>query len=1081
MASWSFETPVEYHISTTTPEAPAGPSKKRVSEQQQRRPRNRSDALPPPSHSPISILSPSHDGHSTRNDDHLGPRAMRVSASLRGTSDKKKSMKTRRSYGNLTLAKLAAAVSNQTERELPDQWIPGRVAVTLNGGGGREGGELRLFRVGRRKIAFTYLIPCIDVEEGWTTSDVQHVHPSVAGRTHALSLRLVTVRPRVDDGGNAPPPVPQILNELSRSMQEKAILASPPPFPFLNAAPFATHGPKPIRQPSDGLPQGAPVQRSHSKTSSSPGQMESLPPARMFSNRYQADVEETETFIYLSFRSKLERDEWFVIFRSLAKLPNEGRRATRTHRRLKIGVMDLQESQAKPQKKRTEPLDDISNRPEECSASEYTVEVPIGLQSPGRSSKQTDIDGVGKQASIRPGWSWRHRMRVELLLDDHIYARTGWSKAPHSTSTPYWGEQFGFTEAPSFSTCTLLLLRSKGDKRSEPFARVDLPLVSSFAKVADERFPIRTFSGKVIGEMRLSVSFQEIDILPLYEYRALDLAHSNAGSQFLHVMAGRGLMEGTMDHLCRIALCEGVLMPRVLDTCRLEARTPGNTLFRSNTPLSKTLEVLMRMMCEEFLDVSIGPTIRRVVNERISTSSFVSGPTGDSSANRQSVRGLSDLVESCWRDMYENRNLFPDFIRHVLAYIFRTVKEFHDYNNDLLRYKAVSSFVFLRLIGPALMSPHLFGLADGLLPIEVQRTLTLVAKVLHALAFFSDNENSRHPDLVVFKPFIRRNADAMIDYLTSLVTPVGEWPPPQTAPSEIESFVAQRKLHLDEFEGEAIPFVTEAGPVDMGAEWAMCAELWYERRQQPGTALTSPNLGTDDINALIAQYDDFLDRIHDLAMPSTYELETIESRSGTPCPSARPSIERSSTPCQAFTRTMSTTSSEESYGMAILSSARKWLGFSRGGDGGGAGGSSSRAGPPESIHVPPRAAFSPQMISPRPTSDFAGHERAMSPMLDRHSSPMLERHSSRPSTPPSRPMTPAEPAVFAQTPSSPLPVFSEVGTSSPTTTTKPMPPTTPTTGRKRRPTLIASKLFGRNAEPIAPLPIPRVERLNDFR
>lgn len=135
----------------------------------------------------------------------------------------------------------------------------------------------------------------------------------------------------------------------------------------------------------------------------------------------------------------------------------------------------------------------------------------------------------------------------------------------------------------------LLLLRSKGDKRSEPFARVDLPLVSNFAKVADERFPIRSLSGRVIGEMRLSVSFQEIDILPLDEYRALvgsessdatesilrgqDLAHSNAGSQFLHVMAGRGLMEGTMDHLCRIALCEGVLMPRVLDTCRLEART----------------------------------------------------------------------------------------------------------------------------------------------------------------------------------------------------------------------------------------------------------------------------------------------------------------------------------------------------------------------------------------------------------------------------------------------------------------------------------------------------------------------------
>lgn len=48
-------------------------------------------------------------------------------------------------------------------------------------------------------------------------------------------------------------------------------------------------------------------------------------------------------------------------------------------------------------------------------------------------------------------------------------------------------------------------------------------------------------------------------------------AHSDLSSKFLYVMGGRGLLEGSVEHICRIALCEGVLMQRTLDTCTVEA------------------------------------------------------------------------------------------------------------------------------------------------------------------------------------------------------------------------------------------------------------------------------------------------------------------------------------------------------------------------------------------------------------------------------------------------------------------------------------------------------------------------------
>lgn len=138
----------------------------------------------------------------------------------------------------------------------------------------------------------------------------------------------------------------------------------------------------------------------------------------------------------------------------------------------------------------------------------------------------------------------------------------------------------------------------------------------------------------------------------------------------------------------------------------------------------------MRMMCADFLKASLGPTIRRVILERIEPRLFHSNYSDESepALNFRVLGIMTELIQTCWANMYDNRHLFPNFIRHILAHLFRMVKEFHDDGDDLLRYKAVSSFVFLRLIGPALMSPHLFGLAESLLDPPQQRTLTLIAR-----------------------------------------------------------------------------------------------------------------------------------------------------------------------------------------------------------------------------------------------------------------------------------------------------------------------------------------------------------------
>lgn len=170
------------------------------------------------------------------------------------------------------------------------------------------------------------------------------------------------------------------------------------------------------------------------------------------------------------------------------------------------------------------------------------------------------------------------------MLDNTLVARTAWTKAQEQGGTPFWGESFQLIDIRPFSTCTLHLLKHRNEKAPILFGKVDLPLVSTFAKTEDERYPVRSISGAVIGEIRLAVHYQEVDVIPMTEYDRLvspsyrqalillqPLFKAELGSKFLYVMGGRGVLEGTTEQLCRIALCEGKLMQRTQDMATIEA------------------------------------------------------------------------------------------------------------------------------------------------------------------------------------------------------------------------------------------------------------------------------------------------------------------------------------------------------------------------------------------------------------------------------------------------------------------------------------------------------------------------------
>ncbi|KAL7422550.1 hypothetical protein Q5752_003198 [Cryptotrichosporon argae] len=685
------------------------------------------------------------------------------------------------------------------ERDLARRWASGRVQVVVHGEGGEGGGELSVIHADERHPLLVVPLPDI-AESPWAIDAVQRIHRSVSHRAHSLSLLLPPLEPMDGDMDDLPVPA--------------------------GSSPATPSALTPKKAMDDVKRSFARLGRLRAKTLV--GQKYSARRAAASS----VSLAGHDRHLSLAFSTDREAKEWAALLRAFA-----GAERRRMHRRLKIWVLDLLEAPAAPGAAAKRSVAD------DAASSSYMRECSVETQS------RDDTAYDGGRVTVRAGWASKERIRIELAIDGRLVARTAWTRG-EAGGTPFWGEQLALEGIPEFSTCDLVLFRQLRSGRATPFGIVRLPLVPSFAMTDDERFPIRALDGAVIGELRLSVAFDQVAVLPRDAYLA---AQSDVRSYYsmpidlVYRLALKGCLEGTAETMARLGFASGGLLGRLLEMCTFEARATGATLFRGTTPLTKSLEAAMRLLCGHFLEASIGPTIRHVTETRL-----VVRLHSDAMGRFVSTSGIADmskLVERCWRDMYAVRHLFPDLLRHVFAHLFKEVKEAHDDRSEKLRYKAVSCFVFLRLIGPALMRPHLFGLTDGLVPPEQQRALTLVARVLHVLAFFSDKDMKRDPELGLFQGFIRSNNDMMIDYLASFATPLDDWQSRPAYPSVTSNFLCARAARLPAAQAEAIPTLTIAGPIDVCAELAVVHETLWARSQAPRTgrymALASLGKKTD--------------------------------------------------------------------------------------------------------------------------------------------------------------------------------------------------------------------------------------------
>lgn len=142
------------------------------------------------------------------------------------------------------------------------------------------------------------------------------------------------------------------------------------------------------------------------------------------------------------------------------------------------------------------------------------------------------------------------------------------------------------------------------------------------------------------------------------------------------------------------------------------AAAEANLLFRGNTLLSKALDIHMQRLGKDYLEETIGPKVREIIELAPDMEVDPSKLSATACLPYNHVR-LLETTENMWQLIKQSASRCPAELRSLFRHV-RACAE--DRFGDRLRnapYTAVSGFLFLRFFCPAILNPALFGLTDG--------------------------------------------------------------------------------------------------------------------------------------------------------------------------------------------------------------------------------------------------------------------------------------------------------------------------------------------------------------------------------
>ncbi|KAF7889932.1 uncharacterized protein EAF02_002347 [Botrytis sinoallii] len=415
---------------------------------------------------------------------------------------------------------------------------------------------------------------------------------------------------------------------------------------------------------------------------------------------------------------------------------------------------------------------------------------------------------------------------AEVMLDGEVRART---ITKLETRNPFWREECEFTDLPPYLPKLSIVLKRMemsqltvqgflssssvqvADQQVETICGVVEISVDKLERGKDNEawWPILDQNQEQVGEMLMKLRHDEVVVLLAKDYQPIsELLHNFNNGLTLQIsqvipnnlrqlsetllnifqVSGNGsewlkaLVEDEIDGIGKEAPTKRLRYSRRIGSNEVSftsiereqsvrdmgksLNTEANLLFRGNSLLTQALDFHMRRVGKEYLSEILGDQIRTINNINPDCEVDPSRIDNDGAFEKNWV-SLIALTTDVWRSIADSATRCPPELRQIFKYI-RAVAE--DRYGDFLRtvaYTSVSGFIFLRFFCPAILNPKLFGLLPDHPQPKAQRTFTLIAKSLQALAnlsSFGQKESWMEP----MNKFLYQHRQGVKDFLDSI-------------------------------------------------------------------------------------------------------------------------------------------------------------------------------------------------------------------------------------------------------------------------------------------------------------------------
>ncbi|KAL9826175.1 ras GTPase-activating protein 4-like isoform 2-T2 [Geothlypis trichas] len=365
-----------------------------------------------------------------------------------------------------------------------------------------------------------------------------------------------------------------------------------------------------------------------------------------------------------------------------------------------------------------------------------------------------------------------------------------------------------------------------------------------------------------LGSLQLQVKLRDETVLPSHCYQPLvqllcQEVKSGRQDGQVHLVT---LLDETATAECRqevainlvkLFLGQG-LVKEFLDLLfELELAKPcePNTLFRSNSLASKSMESFLKVTGMPYLHFVLGPIITRVFEEKkyveLDPGKVEIKDVGCSGLHRVQTEGevieqgrqhlqsyLGELLDAIVR----SAPACPPLIRAAFRQLFQRVGERFPQHQHA-KFVAVTSFLCLRFFSPAVMTPKLFQLRATHADARTSRTLLLLAKAIQLVGNMEPAAGrAKETWLSPLLPALQQGTARMRDFITRLVgteeqqgEEEGEGRPPPAVLKEglllvhktrgkgpLLAAAAGKKLHFC-LTGESLSFGKSPGAERIGA------------------------------------------------------------------------------------------------------------------------------------------------------------------------------------------------------------------------------------------------------------------------